>query len=180
MRGGGVVTERSAFDQAQWHLLVQLPKWVAQAASAAERDSAHQTAQEEEAGLLAIADGRNADSALVAARACVRSMRLTTRVAGTCATTMKNVLMKKTTPISPGPTGVCAFANGERTLEKNEPPTITSTTLAAIRASKSRSRATARKPLPLPLADAASAGRGSGIATSTTSAKTAKVAASRR
>jgi len=41
------VTERSAFDQAQWHLLVQLPKWVAQAASAAERDSAHHTAQEE-------------------------------------------------------------------------------------------------------------------------------------
>ena len=60
------MTERSAFDQAQWHLLVQLPKWVAQAASAAERDSAHQTAQEEEAGLLAIADGRTSDSALVA------------------------------------------------------------------------------------------------------------------
>jgi hypothetical protein len=60
------VTDRSAFDQAQWHLLVQLPRWVAQAASAAERDSAHHTAQEEEAGLLAIADGRTSDSALVA------------------------------------------------------------------------------------------------------------------
>jgi len=60
------VTERSAFDQAQWHLLVQLPKWVAQAASAAERDSAHHTAQEEEAGLLAIADGRTSGSPLVA------------------------------------------------------------------------------------------------------------------
>ena len=60
------MTERSAFDQTQWNLLVQLPKWVAQAASAAERDSAHHTAQEEEAGLLAIADGRTSGSPLVA------------------------------------------------------------------------------------------------------------------
>ena len=60
------MTEKSAFDQAQWRLLVQLPRWVAQAASAAERDSAHQTAQEEEAGLLAIADGRTSGSPLVA------------------------------------------------------------------------------------------------------------------
>jgi hypothetical protein len=60
------VTDRSAFDQAQWKLLVQLPRWVAQAASAAEHDSPRQTAEEEEAGLLAIADGRTSSSALVA------------------------------------------------------------------------------------------------------------------
>src|SRR5919197_939687 len=56
--------------------------------------------------------------ALVTARACVRRIRATTRVAGTCATTMKKVLMKTTTPISPAPTGVCATANGGRMLEK--------------------------------------------------------------
>ena len=63
--------------------------------------------------------------------------------------------MKKTTPISPGPTGVCASANGARMLEKNAPPAITSTMLAAIRMRKSRSRATARKPVLLSLAGAA-------------------------
>src|SRR5262245_10608041 len=59
-----------------------------------------------------------ANNALVAARACVRRIRLTTRVAGICATTMKKVLMKMMAPISPGRTGVCAFANGARMLEK--------------------------------------------------------------
>ena len=61
------MTDRSAFDRTQWQLLVQLPMWVAQAASAAERDSARHTAEEEEAGLLAIADGRTSPSPLVAA-----------------------------------------------------------------------------------------------------------------
>jgi hypothetical protein len=65
-RKGGIVTDRSVFDQAQWQLLVQLPRWVAAGASAAEHDSVHQTAQEEEAGLLAIADGRTSPSGLVA------------------------------------------------------------------------------------------------------------------
>ena len=80
-----------------------------------------------------------ANSALVVARACVRRIRLTTRVAGIWATTMKKVLMKMTTPIAPGPTGVCVFANGARMLEKSAPPVITSTMLAAIRMRKSRS-----------------------------------------
>ena len=93
-----------------------------------------------------------AKSALVAARAWVRRIRLTTRVAGICARTMKKVLMKTTTPISPGPTAVCAFANGARMLLKSAPPVITNTMLAAIRMRKSRSRATARKPVPLSLA----------------------------
>src|SRR5215469_8861487 len=74
-----------------------------------------------------------AKRALVAARACVRRIRVTTRVAGICATTMKKVLMKMTTPISPGPTCVCAFANGARMLENSAPPVITSTMLAGIR-----------------------------------------------
>src|SRR5579863_380981 len=92
-----------------------------------------------------------ANSALVAARACVRRIRLTTRVAGTCATTTKRVLMRKTTPISPGPAGVCALANGGRMLEKNAPPIITSTMLAAIRMRKSRSHA--HPPLVITCAD---------------------------
>jgi hypothetical protein len=54
------------FDRAEWQLLVQLPRWVAAAASAAEHDSARHTAEEEEAGLLAIADGRTSSSPLVA------------------------------------------------------------------------------------------------------------------
>jgi hypothetical protein len=39
-------------------------------------------------------------------------------MAGICATAMKKVLRKMTTPISPGPTGVCAFANGARMLDR--------------------------------------------------------------
>jgi hypothetical protein len=57
-----------------------------------------------------------AHSPLVAAKAYVRRIRLTTRVAGICATTMKKVLRKKRTPISLGPTDVCAVANGGRML----------------------------------------------------------------
>src|SRR2546425_344283 len=87
-----------------------------------------------------------ANMALVANKALVRRIRATSRVAGTCATTMKKVLMNTTTPIPTGPTGVCATANGGRMKEKNAPPIITSARLPAIKASKSRSRATARKP----------------------------------
>src|SRR5213083_2083211 len=71
--------------------------------------------------------------------------------------TMKKVLMKTTTPIPTGPTGVCASANGGRMKEKNAPPIITSARLPATKASKSRSRATARKPRAPSLADGASA-----------------------
>src|SRR5204863_447881 len=51
---------------------------------------------------------------------------------------MKKVLMKRTTPIPTGPTGVCACANGERMKEKNAPPIITSARLPAIKANKSQ------------------------------------------
>jgi len=80
-----------------------------------------------------------ANSALVAARACVRRIRVTMRVAGICAAAMTKVLRKMTTPISPGPAGVCAFANGARMVENSAPPVSTSTMLAAIRRRKSRS-----------------------------------------
>ena len=60
------MTDRSAFTPTQWHLLVQVPRWVAAAASAAQPDNARHTAAEEEAGLLAIADGRESPSAIVA------------------------------------------------------------------------------------------------------------------
>jgi hypothetical protein len=60
------VTDRAAFSDEEWNLLVQLPRWVAVAASAAEHDSARKTHAEEEAGLLAIADGRQSNSAFVA------------------------------------------------------------------------------------------------------------------
>src|SRR6266487_4499191 len=43
-----------------------------------------------------------------------RRIRLTTRVAGSCAITMKDVLKRKRIPIAPGPTRVCAFTNGGR------------------------------------------------------------------
>ena len=71
-----------------------------------------------------------AKSALVAANACVRRIRATTRTAGICAMTMKDVLTRKMIPIAAGPTGVWAFANGDRMLEKNVWPTTTSTMLS--------------------------------------------------
>jgi hypothetical protein len=63
------VTDRAAFSGTEWSLLVELPRWVAQAASAAEANNARQSAAEEEAGLLAIAEGRRSASVFVAALA---------------------------------------------------------------------------------------------------------------
>src|SRR6185369_181832 len=60
------VTDRAAFTDSEWDLLVELPRWVAQAASAAEPNNARQASAEEESGLLAIADGRQSASPLVA------------------------------------------------------------------------------------------------------------------
>ena len=51
----------------QWSLLVGLPQSVMTAASAAERDSGRRTHAEGEAGLEAIADGRDSGSPLVEA-----------------------------------------------------------------------------------------------------------------
>ena len=47
-----------------------------------------------------------ANSALAKANACVRRIFATTRTAGICAMTMKDVLTRKMIPIAAGPTGV--------------------------------------------------------------------------
>src|SRR6266851_7660056 len=112
-----------------------------------------------------------ARSAPAAAKACVRRIRATTRTAGICAMTTKDVLTRKMIPIAAGPTGVWAFANGDRMFEKNVWPTTTSTMLAAITVRKSRSRATARKPVPLASGAVTISARGLGTAASTISAE---------
>jgi hypothetical protein len=56
--GEGDVTDKAAFSSAEWGLLVRLPQWVAKAASAAQADGSRRSAAEEEAGLIAIAKGR--------------------------------------------------------------------------------------------------------------------------
>ena len=50
----------------EWNRLVQLPKWVAAAASAAQQDLAYRTNIETEVGLIAVARGRNNDNPFVA------------------------------------------------------------------------------------------------------------------
>jgi len=59
------VTDKSAFSNGEWYLLVRLPRWVALAASAAEADSPLRTAAEKDAGLIAIANGRGFGNPLV-------------------------------------------------------------------------------------------------------------------
>ena len=59
------MTDKSAFSNGEWYLLVRLPRWVALAASAAEADSPLRTAAEKDAGLIAIANGRGFGNRLV-------------------------------------------------------------------------------------------------------------------
>src|SRR6201984_3836748 len=68
-----------------------------------------------------------AKSALAAAKAYVRRIRATTRTAGICAMTTKDVLTRTLIRIAAGPGGVGGFAHGGRMLEKNVWPTTTST-----------------------------------------------------
>jgi hypothetical protein len=60
------VTTRSAFAKDEWDRLVQLPRWVVAAASAAQRDLPYRTNIEIEAGLIASARGRDTGNAFVA------------------------------------------------------------------------------------------------------------------
>src|ERR1700747_3816312 len=53
-----------------------------------------------------------AKSALAAAKAYVRRIRATTRTAGICAMTTKDVLTRTLIRIAAGPSGVWVFANG--------------------------------------------------------------------
>jgi hypothetical protein len=61
------VTTRDAFAHEEWDSLVQLPRWVVAAASAAQYDRPHKTNVEVEVGLLASAHGRDTGNAFVAA-----------------------------------------------------------------------------------------------------------------
>jgi hypothetical protein len=61
------VTTPAAFAHDEWDSLVQLPRWVVAAASAAQYDRPHKTNVEVEVGLLASAHGRDTGNAFVAA-----------------------------------------------------------------------------------------------------------------
>src|SRR5256885_17064731 len=87
--------------------------------------------------------------------------------------TTKDVLTRTMIPIAAGPSGVWAFANGGRMLEKNVWPTTRSTILAPITVRKTRSRATARKPVPLASVAVTVSARGLGTAAGPDSAETA-------
>jgi hypothetical protein len=56
----------AAFSQEERDLLLRLPRLIVAAASAAEEDSATRTAQEVEAGFIAVANGRDTGNAFVA------------------------------------------------------------------------------------------------------------------
>ncbi|HEX6871042.1 MAG TPA: hypothetical protein VF163_08090 [Micromonosporaceae bacterium] len=60
------MTDRAGFADAEWELLVRLPRWVVTAASAAQPDHALATAAEQEVGLVTVAQGRASANALVA------------------------------------------------------------------------------------------------------------------
>jgi hypothetical protein len=59
------VTTRTDFARDEWDRLVQLPRWVVAAASAAQWDSSHKTRVEVESGLIASAHGRGAGNAFL-------------------------------------------------------------------------------------------------------------------
>jgi len=60
------VTSRSDFTESEWELLVQTPRWVVAAASAAQRDLPYRTDHEIEQGFVATAKGRQSGNAFVA------------------------------------------------------------------------------------------------------------------
>jgi hypothetical protein len=59
------VTAKTEFPTDEWERLVQLPRWVVVAASAAQRDLPHRTTIEVEAGYIASANGRNTGNVFV-------------------------------------------------------------------------------------------------------------------
>ena len=59
------MTNRARFSEADWSLLVLLPRWVAKAASAAQPDIAIRTQAEAEAGLISLAEGRRSGNPFV-------------------------------------------------------------------------------------------------------------------
>jgi len=59
------MTSRADFEPGEWDLLVQAPRWVVAAASAAQRDLAYRTDHEIEAGYVATAKGSISENAFV-------------------------------------------------------------------------------------------------------------------
>lgn len=59
------MTTRADFTQDEWDRLIQLPRWVVAAASAAQHDLAYRTTIEVEAGFVASASGRDIGNAFV-------------------------------------------------------------------------------------------------------------------
>jgi hypothetical protein len=87
------VTTKADLAKDEWDRLVQLPRWVVAAASAAQRDLKYRTNIEVEAGLIASARGRDTGNAFLAEvaadtlrifddRSLVKSIDLTDREAG--------------------------------------------------------------------------------------------------
>jgi hypothetical protein len=60
------MTTKADFAKEEWDSLVQLPRWVVAAASAAQRDLPHRTNAEVEAGLIASARGRETGNTFLA------------------------------------------------------------------------------------------------------------------
>ena len=59
------MTSRADFATNEWDLVVQLPRWVVAAASAAQHDLAYRTNHEVESGFVASAHGRHSGNAFV-------------------------------------------------------------------------------------------------------------------
>jgi hypothetical protein len=59
------MTSRTDFAAEEWDLLVQVPRWVVAAASAAQQDNSYRTNHEIEQGFCATANGRQAGNAFV-------------------------------------------------------------------------------------------------------------------
>jgi hypothetical protein len=59
------MTTKADFAPGEWDLLVQAPRWVVAAASAAQQDLAYRTNHEVEQGFCATANGRHAGNAFV-------------------------------------------------------------------------------------------------------------------
>ena len=66
VEGEAEVTTKVDFTSDEWDLLVQLPRWVVAAASAAQHDLAYRTHMEMEAGFIASAKGGELGNAFVA------------------------------------------------------------------------------------------------------------------
>lgn len=67
------MTTQSVFTPDEWTLIVRVPRWVVNGASAAGRNNAHRTRKEIEAGFIAIAEGRSMGNVFVreVAQACM-------------------------------------------------------------------------------------------------------------